>query len=141
MPSNVVDSFAEKTGKSVAAVERLWGKAKEVVKDQYKISETDDRFYALTTGVLKKMLSIEESLWAKPKAKEVVEEDKTANALNVAQEIYALEDALEKRAFSKWEKKSGKLWKDLGVEDWAEAFIRDPKEVLKMKSELLKMIR
>jgi hypothetical protein len=61
MPSNTVKSFAEKSGKPVKEVERLWNKAKGIVEKQYSMDENDDNYYALVTGTLKKMLSIEES--------------------------------------------------------------------------------
>jgi hypothetical protein len=61
MPNNIIDSFAKKADKSVKEVERLWDKAKGIVKKQYKdVPEEDDRFYALTTGILKKMLKLNE---------------------------------------------------------------------------------
>ena len=60
MPSSVVKSFADKTGKSVDAVERLWDEAKASAKKQGH-KETDDNFYAIVTGILKKMLKITES--------------------------------------------------------------------------------
>lgn len=59
-PAGVVHSLAVKTGKTDAEVEKLWDKAKEVVKDEYKAGEDEDRYWALVTGTLKKMLGIEE---------------------------------------------------------------------------------
>lgn len=65
MPSSVVKSFADKTGKSVAEVEKLWDKAKAIVKDEYKdVPEDSDKFYSLVTGILKKMLKIDEQSMA-----------------------------------------------------------------------------
>lgn len=61
MPSNIVQSFADKCNLPVKDVEEKWEKAKQIVKDEYKKSEDDEDFYALVTGVLKKMLSIKES--------------------------------------------------------------------------------
>jgi hypothetical protein len=61
MPNNIVKSFADKSGQSVADVEKQWNKAEEIVKDKYKLSADDgDKFYSLVTGVLKKMLKIED---------------------------------------------------------------------------------
>jgi hypothetical protein len=60
MPSNVVTSFAKKTGKSVDDVEKMWDDAVEIVKKQYKdIEDGSEDFYRLVTGILKKMLKIE----------------------------------------------------------------------------------
>jgi hypothetical protein len=56
MPANTVKSFAEKTGKSVAEVEKLWDKAKEVASEA---GETEN--FAYITGILKKMLGLNES--------------------------------------------------------------------------------
>lgn len=66
MPSDVVKSFADKTGKSIKTVEDLWDKAIEIVKKEYDIPENDDRFYKLVTGILKKMLKIEGDLEEEP---------------------------------------------------------------------------
>lgn len=60
MPNSIVKSFVDKTGKSVAEVEDLWNQAKKAAKDAGK-SESDDTFYPYVTGVLKKMLKINES--------------------------------------------------------------------------------
>ena len=56
----LVKAFAEKSGRSVEEVERLWDKAKEIVKKEYKIDEDDPDFYRLVVGILKRMLKIEE---------------------------------------------------------------------------------
>lgn len=62
MPSSIVASFAKKTGKSVEDVEALWKKAKVVVKDEFSdIDKESDKYFQIVTGVLKKMLKIEES--------------------------------------------------------------------------------
>jgi len=62
MPSNVVTSFAKKTGKSVDDVEKMWDDAIKIVKKQYKdVEDSSDDFYRLVTGILKKMLKIEDT--------------------------------------------------------------------------------
>lgn len=59
MPNNTVKSFAEKTGKSEAEVEKLWNEAKDAAKEAGFSEEKDpDKFFAYTTGILKKMLKI-----------------------------------------------------------------------------------
>ncbi len=64
MPNNIIKSFAEKSGKSVKEVEKLWNKAKAIAKES-DIPETDkDKFYSYVTGILKKMLSIKEATTA-----------------------------------------------------------------------------
>lgn len=57
MPASIIKSFADKTGKSLSDVERLWDKAKQSAKDQNR-----EKDFAYITGILKKMLGIEESL-------------------------------------------------------------------------------
>jgi len=60
MPNNIVMSFADKTGKSEEEVEKIWNKAKILVKKQYDISDEDEKFFKLVTGVVKKVLKIKE---------------------------------------------------------------------------------
>jgi hypothetical protein len=63
MPSNIVKSFSEKTGKTEKEVERLWNRAKEAVKNEYKDIEVEsEQYYRLVTGVLKKMLKMESTI-------------------------------------------------------------------------------
>lgn len=57
-PAGVIHSLALKSGKSEAEVERMWGEAQGIVKDEYKKGEDDEGFWALVTGTLKKMLGI-----------------------------------------------------------------------------------
>jgi len=54
--SELIKSFADKSGKSISDVENLWDQAKEIVKNEYDKKEEDDGFYALTVGVLKNSL-------------------------------------------------------------------------------------
>jgi hypothetical protein len=61
MPTTALKHFAKKSGHKLADVERKWEHAKKIVKDQYDKSEDDTSFWALTTGVLKKMLGLKES--------------------------------------------------------------------------------
>jgi len=57
MPSSIIQSFAQKTGKSVKEVEAMWDRAKGVVAKQYpERGEEGEGYYKLVTGVLKKML-------------------------------------------------------------------------------------
>lgn len=61
MPASVVKSFADKTGKSVKEVEKLWDKAKALAKEDGR-KESDEDFYPYVTGILKKMLKINEEV-------------------------------------------------------------------------------
>jgi len=54
MPAAVVKSFAQKSGKTVSAVEKLWQKAKAAAA---KAGRKED--YAYIVGILKRMLRIE----------------------------------------------------------------------------------
>lgn len=56
MPSNIVKSFADKTGKSVKEVEKLWGEAKKIALENNK--ETDPKFYGTVVAILKNKLGI-----------------------------------------------------------------------------------
>jgi hypothetical protein len=56
MPNNIINSFAEKSGKSKEEVEQLWDKAKEIAAKENKAED-----YAYITGILKKMLKLNES--------------------------------------------------------------------------------
>lgn len=63
MPSNIIKSFASKSGKSEDEVEKLWNKAKSIANDDGR-DENDDDFYPYVTGILKNMLGIEEDVQA-----------------------------------------------------------------------------
>ena len=54
MPANVIKSFASKSNKSVANVEKLWDKAKAQAAEQGRSKD-----YAYIVGILKSMLKIE----------------------------------------------------------------------------------
>lgn len=58
MPANIIASFAQKSGKSEAEVEKLWNQAKKEAEDATGV----DDVYAYATGILKKMLSIQENI-------------------------------------------------------------------------------
>jgi hypothetical protein len=62
MPSNIVKSFAQKTGKSEAEVEKLWNKAKEQADKKDDLEKDSDSYWAYVTGILKNMLSIKENV-------------------------------------------------------------------------------
>jgi len=71
MPSSIIKSFANKTGKSESEVEKLWDKAKSIAKEEYpKISVDSDRYFSIVTGILKKMLKIDEGVEMKNELKE-----------------------------------------------------------------------
>ena len=53
----LIQSFADKTGKSVTEVEKLWKKAKQVAAEQ-GFKDGTERFFKFTVGVLKRMLGI-----------------------------------------------------------------------------------
>ena len=57
MPANIIKSFSKKSGKSEEEVESLWQKAKSIAKEANR--EED---YAYIVGILKNMLSINESI-------------------------------------------------------------------------------
>ena len=59
MPSNIVKSFSDKTGKSEEEVERLWKKAQGLAIDN-DIDKDSESFYPYVVGILKRMLKIED---------------------------------------------------------------------------------
>jgi len=57
MPSNLIKSYAEKTGLSESEVEEKWNSAKDIVKREYPDKkEGSEGYYALITSIFKKML-------------------------------------------------------------------------------------
>ncbi len=61
MPSDLVKSYARKTGKKVSEVDKLWNRAEEIIKNDYEDVEVgSDRFYKLVNGTLKRMLKLDE---------------------------------------------------------------------------------
>ena len=59
MPSSVVKSFAKRTGKSVDDVEKIWNAIRDsLLSSGHK--ETDDNFYPMLVGGLKKALKLKE---------------------------------------------------------------------------------
>lgn len=59
MPNNVVKSFADKSGKSEAEVEKLWNQAIGMAKSK---GLKDEAMFAMATASLKTMLKIKESI-------------------------------------------------------------------------------
>jgi len=64
MPSPYVNKLAKETGKSVAEVEKLWGKAKEIASDNFGKKEDDfgSKEYSYTVGIVKNMLGVKEEI-------------------------------------------------------------------------------
>lgn len=61
MPSNIIKSFSDKTGKSISDVEKMWKDSEDIVSKDYKdISKGSDKYYSLVTGILKNMLQLED---------------------------------------------------------------------------------
>jgi len=63
-PASVVKSFAFKSGKPLARVEKLW---KKLIKDGEKKGFKDDRLFTYVTGVLKHILKIDTQFRGKAK--------------------------------------------------------------------------
>lgn len=58
MPSDIIEPFAKKSGKSKGEVEKLWNKAKKIAIE----TVGDNNYYAFAVGVLKNMLGINEEI-------------------------------------------------------------------------------
>ena len=76
MPSAVIKSFAKKSGKSEAEVEKLWKETKQEVKDKFKYKTP--AFWAYVNDTIQKKLGIKESKDSKLSFKDfcLFEEDK-----------------------------------------------------------------
>lgn len=60
MPSSLVKSFADKTGKSIDQVEKIWKDSKsELMKDK---ATSDPSFFPVLTSIVKRKLGIKENL-------------------------------------------------------------------------------
>lgn len=60
MPSAVLKSLADKSGKDLERAEHLWDKAKGIVSIEYKITKKSKKFWPLVVGITKKMLGLKE---------------------------------------------------------------------------------
>jgi len=61
MPANILKFFADKTKKKTSEVEKSWNKAKDIVSKQYPdVKSSDDKYYSIVVGVMKKMLGLSE---------------------------------------------------------------------------------
>ena len=52
MPTSFIKKMADKHGKSVAELEKVWGDAKKAVREHYGNTVEDDAFWSLTTAIL-----------------------------------------------------------------------------------------
>jgi hypothetical protein len=59
MPNDTIKSYAEKTGKSVSEVEKLWQEAKKAAGESYSESDSD-KFYGTAMKILKRKLNLSE---------------------------------------------------------------------------------
>jgi len=64
MPSPYITKLVKETGKSEKEIEKLWKKAKEIASEDFGKDEDDfgSKEYSYTTGVVKKMLGVDESI-------------------------------------------------------------------------------
>ena len=135
MPSNLIKSFAEKTGKTEQEVEKLWNKAKTIALE--KMKETEEGFYAYVTGILKKMLSIEEE--TNSTAVEIPQNG--CGTMPCGTPYYTVDDDLfftlhlKKREKGQW---YNKHYKDSAVADFAR---RNPRRSFYLKHRELGMFR
>lgn len=58
MPTPLMKSLAQQSGKKAKTVESLWKKCEKLIKKEYNIDEKSSRFYPLVVGCLKNMLDI-----------------------------------------------------------------------------------
>ena len=95
MPSPYVNSLSKETGKSVAEIEKLWNKAKEITADTF--GKPEDSFgskeYKYTVGIVKNMLGINENvldpsifLKSGKSAKEFIQETVVSGSFSIGDE-------------------------------------------------------
>lgn len=117
MPSPYVKKLAQDTGKSVAEIEKLWDKAKEITSDTFGKAEADfsSKEYKYTVGIIKNMLGVNENLLnpavfmkSNKSAKDFIKETTTSanfsigdvNPVGVSKDANDGEDDAEKMTFS-----------------------------------------
>lgn len=117
MPSPYVAKLSKETGKSVAEIEKLWDKAKDIASDTFGKSEDDfgSREYKYTVGIVKNMLGLNEkildpSIFLKSgkSAKDFIKETVVSadfsigdvNPVNVSPDANDGEEDAEKQTFS-----------------------------------------
>jgi len=75
MPAAIIKSFAKKSGKSEAEVEKIWDETKEDVKNQFKYKTA--AYWAYVNSIVQKKLKIDEEVKLTFKVfNELMEEDK-----------------------------------------------------------------
>jgi len=60
MPASMIKSFAQKSGKSEAEVEKLWQEAKKAAGESYSEKGESEKFYGTATKILKNKLNMNE---------------------------------------------------------------------------------
>jgi hypothetical protein len=99
-PAPSIKNLAKDAGVSKVKSEKLWDKAKKIVKKQYKYKESDPRYWALVMGIIKKMMGIKKesisfvefNALAEAEALEIIALDITANSAqncNVRNDVIA----------------------------------------------------
>lgn len=63
MPNAYIAKVADKQNMRKSAVEKIWEKAKNIAKKRF--SEEDDKYYAYTTGIFKRMMSLSRNKYSK----------------------------------------------------------------------------
>lgn len=61
MPSEYVSKLVKENNMSTDEAEKLWNKVQKLAKKELDTDKEDDRFYAYTTGIFKKMMGVSES--------------------------------------------------------------------------------
>ena len=56
MPANIIKSYAKKTGKSEAELEKYWNESKEAAKDQKGKGKGEDAYYGTVMTIFKAKL-------------------------------------------------------------------------------------
>lgn len=100
MPAAALKSLAKKAGKSMETAEHDWNKAKGIVSKEYGFGEENPRYWALVTGITKKMMGLKEGLSFKEflgKKKDEKSSPLTDEERKMIKRIFPECNALEKR--------------------------------------------
>lgn len=90
MPSNLVKSYAKKTGKSVKAVEAKWKEAKKAVSKTYDKDENPRAYWGTVNKITRRKLKLEESMKDFVREKELI--GRLENGFNCKNDYMHLRD-------------------------------------------------
>ena len=85
VPTAYLKKVSDKKNMRMSAVEKIWEKAKNIAKDRFE--EEDEKYYAYTTGVFKRMMSLSKNRYSKMVLKQIPNTMDTKGFKNVLRKI------------------------------------------------------